>query len=280
MEVFVDASSVSQEKTGEECCLALTKILAVAKAFHTRARCKRLSWVACQGSYSHYELIPKAKERKSGLYERLSASEKRDMRALAIELATGFKFVTDNNIRHTASCSASLVWTLLNPADKVVVQYVHNGCARDVVVVSKEAHLRDDAVCRVLYCNHPDVSANASSRGFESQSHDDKHFLATSRVEGWIEGTEVVNPSYREKVSKFCPGIVFGGDRYLTLERLALRGAMQKGKYALDKMDGHVYQHEEVVGASEGKMTSKVCVDTCNRDVHMYPVPETTPCDD
>lgn len=277
MQIFVDASAVSLERTGEECCLALAKLLSVAKSLHKRAGCARFSWVEQPGSHSRPELIQKAYESKGVSGVSLSDREKRDMRALANELATGFVAGADPDVCHAASCNASLVWVLLKEVGAVVVQYDKDGVSREVVKVSNANHLKDDAVCRVLYCNHPDVFENSANKGYVSQSHGDKHFLVAEHAETWIKDTDVVISRYGAKVSKFRPGIVFDGDEYKALERSALKGAMCNGKYSLDRVARYVYTHDAVIGASEGEMTRKIRIETCNRDVHMYPVPETTP---
>lgn len=277
MQIFVDASAVSLERTGEECCLALAKLLSVAKSLHKRAGCARFSWVEQPGSHSRRELIRKANESKGVSCGSLSDREKRDIRALANELATGFVVADDPDVCHAASCNASLVWVLLQDVGAVVVQYDKDGDSREVVKVSNADQLKDDAVCRVLYCNCPDVLENSANRGYVSQSHGNKHFLVAEHAETWIEDTNVAISRYGVKVSKFCPGIVFGGEEYKALERSALKGAMCNGKYSLDRVARHVYTNDVVIGASEGEMTHKIRIETCNRDVHMYPVPETTP---
>ena len=279
MQIFVDASAVSLERTGEECCLALAKLLSVAKSLHKRAGCARFSWVEQPGSHSRPELIQKACESKGVSGVSLSDREKRDMRALANELATGFVAAAEPDVCHAASCNASLVWVLLKEVGAVVVQYAKDGDSREVVKVSNADHLKDDAVCRVLYCNRPDVLENSANKGYVSQSHGNKHFLDTNGMASWIKDTDSVNPGYKQKVSKFCPGIVWGEDRYNAIERFALIDAMKGGKYSLENMAGHIYTHDTAIGASHGAMTRKVCLDinARNRDVHMYPVPETTP---
>lgn len=280
MRIFVDSSAISRGMPiGERCRISARSIVLLAESLHKRACCRRFSWVLTSNSYSLYELIRIVRESVDGAGGVLSDREKRDIKSLANELSSGFMSVKDRCASCAASHEASLVFALLKDVDETVVSHSHDGDNREVVICSEVGHLQDNAVCCVLYCNHPEVPDNFKHKGYESRSHDNKHFLDTKGTTSWIKDTNSVNPGYKEKVSKFCPGIVWGEDRYNAIERFALIDAMKEGKYSLENMAGHVYTNDTEIGASHGAMTRKVYLDinARNRDVHMYPVPETTP---
>lgn len=279
MRLFVDSSAILRGIPIEECCRALAKSIgSIAGVVHKRAQCKKFLWVNEPDSYSRGELINKAFACKSESNSALSNQDKRDMARLAIELSTGFDRAKVPCAFDAASHDASLVLVLMKDVDKVVAKYGQPDDYREVVNVSKIEHLQDDAACRVLYCNHPEVPENANKKGYVSRSHGNKHFLVANQTVTWKEDTDTVNSHYGKKISKFCPGIVFGKDKYNSLERAALKDAMVKGKYSLENMAGHVYTNDTEVGASYGMMTRKVYVDinANTHDIHMYPVPETT----
>ena len=280
MRIFVDSSAISRGMPiGERCRTSARSIVSLAEGLHKRACCRRFSWVSASGAYSLYEFIRIVRESVGGADVVLSEREKRDIKSLANELSSGFVPAKDRCVLCAASHEASLVWALLKKVDETVVSHNHDGEKREVVICSEVGHLQDNAVCCVLYCNHPEVPNNSIHKGYESRSHDNKHFLDTNGTASWIKDTDSVNPGYKQKVSKFCPGIVWGEDRYNAIERFALIDAMKGGKYSLENMAGHIYTNDTAIGASHGAMTRKVCLDinARNRDVHMYPVPETTP---
>ncbi len=262
----------------EECCRTLARSIGfIAGIVHKRAQCTKFSWVSTPDAYSYIDLVRIAQKLAGTTGGVLSKSEKRDLGSLARELATGFKSAKKPCAYCAASHEASLVWILLTEIDETVASHDHNGGNREVVVFSKTEHLHDDAVCRVLYCNHPKVTKNINNKGYVSQAHHNKHFLDTNNANCWVEDTDKINSGYGKKVSKFIPGITYESEDYKKLECSALLDAMRNGKYSLERTRKHIFSANQEIGASNGEMTHKICIDTCNRDVHLYPVPETTP---
>lgn len=287
MDVYVDSSVLSKDRPIGDCIRSLLgtgDLLGVRKivdALRARARCRQILWVERDASYCNWELCQKIYSDKANTgtdvgFAGLSEREQRDLQALANALSTGFRKIKalHRNVLDVASRNVALVWKIAMNPRETIEDYSPD---RQVVIVPESRCFDDDAVCRVLYCNHPEVPENSANRGYVSQSHENKHFLVTNNDVAWKANTDIVNSRYGEKVSKFCPGIKFGEDGYASLERSALKDAMQAGKYSLAKMSRHVYAHGEQIGASEGEMTCKVRIEASNRDVHVYPVPEATP---
>lgn len=277
MKIYIDGSQLVRKLTIKDFRREREDaVLSIAEKLHKRAKCFRFSWMDALGYESLAKLMKSVFDLLKEHSSSLSEPDQKAMKSFLMSISW-VDAPLGSSAFHEASCNASLVWVLLRGDDEIVESYDFGGVSRQVVKISKYAHLKDDAVCRVLYCNHPEVNDNSSNKGYVSLSRGDKHFLDTNNAESWVEDTDEITKGYGKKVSKFRPGITWESEDYKKLERSALLDAMRKGKYSLERMKGHVYTHGEDVGASDGERTHKVCVDTSNRDVHLYPVPNTTP---
>lgn len=271
MDVYLDAAVFTKDRSLLEWCELLRRTIFIARIFHNRAKCPKICWMRGEvfdGKYSYEDFVREIKN-PQGVFAK--SVPERDYKQFRNDFFTAFRGDAKaiSNVYAKASVSASLVWYVTNSNVSVVVNYSKIKPELEAVRVSGEINFQCDEVCRVLYCNHPEVLANSQRKGYSIAlylKHSQINQLGVEKDNEWIDKTK------NGDASQFLPQWKYRTKGYECLVKGAIFSAMKSGKYSEQRMNSHVYESDVVVGASNGSLTTKVCLCIKDANVHIYPL--------
>lgn len=270
MDVSLDATVFTKDRELLEWCKLLRCTMSIAQILHKRAKCPKIHWMRRGEFASQYSYEDFAREIKNPQGVFAKSVPERDYKRFKNDFFTAFKgnAKTVSNVYAEASESASLVWYVTESSVSVIVNYSEIKPEIEAVRVSDETDFQCDEVCRVLYCNHPEVPENSKEKGYaidEYLKHSQVHQKDVDKDNEWIDKTQDGG------ASQFLPQWKYKTKGYETLVRNTLLSAMKAGKYSEKRMNAHEYKGDELVGASNGSLTSRVRLCIKDASVHIYP---------
>lgn len=263
MDVYVDGLQLSPTAIVDECCEKLLPLVPLMRNLNKHRKCPRWSWVGssnCYGPYDYCNMLRAAL--KNGL---VPAARCRDINELIRTLSTGFTLSKKaGNALDRASCAAALAYRIGMPSSEVV-----QGCSndREAIQISELRQLEDAAVCRVLFCNHPDVPEYQEKPGYEVAEYT-KH---STYPQDFDRSADLLIQGTQRSAAQFLPKYQYGTSGYRCLICEVMLCGMKNGRYSENRLDGFNCHYSEEVGASEGRMTTGVYLDFHSGAVHIYP---------
>lgn len=183
-------------------------------------------------------------------------------------------------------CSESVCWAMENgfllvglDSSEQWHQLLHRGVLHDsseirrpisMMCVTNELHMNEAPFIRwafakgILSFGH--VVAMMSEHGYKHYKLQGQSGLPINNNASWVLGTAHPSPS------QFSPGLVCNGLEMQELLRKVFDAAMLQGRLNWDELDKFEYDHDVVIGASNGRLTRKVTLYVTDHDeFHIRP---------
>lgn len=263
MDVYVDGSQLSPTATVDECCQKLQPLVPLMRNLNKHRKCPKWSWMKCSNSLSLYDYCNKMREALRR--NEVSASSRHLVENLVRMLSTSFIVCEKKGgTLDCASHAVALAYRIGTPSSEIIQECADN---REAVQVSEVRHLEDAVVCRVLYCNHPDVPEYQRRTGYVVAEYV-KHSTFPHDFDRTHDSLILKT---KGTPSQFLPKYQYGTPDYGRLIREVMLCAMKDGRYSEGRLDGFCCCCRDEVGASEGRMTTGVYLDFHSGNVHIYP---------
>ena len=208
------------------------------------------------------------------------------------ELFTRFLIPQNLHSSHAVSilydehCSKSVCWAVENGFLLVGLdssaqwhQLLQRGVLHDssekvrfisIMCVTNETHMDEAPFIRWAFAKgilaFSRIVAKISEHGYKHYKLQGQAGLPINDDASWVLGTAHPSPS------QFRPGLGYDGLEMQELLRRIFTSAMFQGKYKWDELDKFEYEHDVVIGASNGRLTRKITLYVTDHDeFHIRP---------